>query len=287
MKTLSIALSAAILVLATPSPARADDAGDLKAAAAAFQAADYKAVLEAVEKVPADSESAPKARYLAGEARLVLGDAEKAADDFRAVLERKPKALPAQVGLGRALTALGKTDEAQKALDAAVALDPKDASAKRAVGELRIKTGDLDGALKALDEAAKAAPNDPQTARAQVEARLRKDQGKEAQAIAERLAKALPKHPMGPFLRALALEKEGKDDEAIKAYEAAIALDDKFLDAHKNLAILCHTRNPTYQDRVRTEKAMKHYERYFELGGADPALRETYDQMVSFFKSQK
>ncbi|MCI0587577.1 MAG: tetratricopeptide repeat protein, partial [Planctomycetes bacterium] len=74
---------------------------------------------------------------------------------------------------------------------------------------------------------------------------------------------------MGPFLRGLALDRLGKGREAIEAYEAALARDPKFLDAHKNLAILCHTRNPTYQDRARTEKAMAHYERYFALGGAD------------------
>jgi tetratricopeptide (TPR) repeat protein len=89
---------------------------------------------------------------------------------------------------------------------------------------------------------------------------------------------------MGPFLKAIALEKEGKDDDAIQAYEAALERDDKFLDAHKNLAILCHTRNPTYADRERTEKAMAHYARYFELGGSDAKLKQMYDTMKAFFE---
>jgi tetratricopeptide (TPR) repeat protein len=67
-----------------------------------------------------------------------------------------------------------------------------------------------------------------------------------------------------------------KDEDAIDAYEKAIALDDAFLDAHKNLAILCTARNPMYSNKARTEKAFKHYARYFELGGNDPELEQVY-----------
>jgi hypothetical protein len=66
------------------------------------------------------------------------------------------------------------------------------------------------------------------------------------------------------------------------AYEKAISLDDAFLDAHKNLAILCLTDNPTYQDRERTAKAMKHFQRYFDLGGKDPTLEQSYRQIKGF-----
>jgi len=280
----SLALAAALaLVAVAPRAARADAGADLQAAVAAFQAGDYKKVLASSEAISAEAAEAAKARYLAGEAYLVLGDPSKAEEAFRFVLSKKPAAQPAKVGLGRALTAQGSFDEADKALKEAVAADPKDAAAKRALGELLIVRNDLPAADKVLEEAWKAAPGDVFTARAMVEARMKADEGDKALVIAQRVIKADAKHPMGPILQGLALEKMKKDDEAIKAYEKAIALDDKFLDAHKNLAILCHTRNPTYADRERTAKAMKHYARYFELGGADESLKQMYDQLKGFF----
>ena len=66
------------------------------------------------------------------------------------------------------------------------------------------------------------------------------------------------------------------------ALEKALALDASFLDAHKNLAILCHTRNPLYTDEVRTKKALEHYAKYFELGGQDKELESSYAQFKAF-----
>ena len=94
--------------------------------------------------------------------------------------------------------------------------------------------------------------------------------------MAETLVKLMPKHPMGYFLRGVALDRGGKADDAIAAYEAAIARDGTFIDAHKNLAILCTTQNPMYSNKERTQKALKHYERYFELGGEDEELQQIY-----------
>jgi predicted Zn-dependent protease len=286
VKTLALASALAFgLSFAAPRPAAADTAGDLQAAVAAFQAGDYKKVVETSQAIADDAPEAPKVRYLAGEADLVLGDAAKAEEAFRFVLAKKPAAQPAKVGLGRALTAEGSFDDAEKTLKEAAAADAKDAAAKRALGELWLKKGDLAAADKVLDEAWKAAPGDVFTARTMVEVRMRADEPEKALQIAQRVVKADAKQPMGPFLQALALEKLKKDDDAIKAYEKAIALDDKFLDAHKNLAILCHTKNPTYADKERTAKAMKHYARYFELGGVDETLKQTYEQMKSFFEA--
>jgi tetratricopeptide (TPR) repeat protein len=81
--------------------------------------------------------------------------------------------------------------------------------------------------------------------------------------VAGELSKSQPKHPLGPFLEGIAFERDGKDRKAIAAYEEALKRDANFLDAHKNLAILCHTQNPMYTDEARTKKALEHYERYF------------------------
>ena len=283
----------AIVVVLFAGPLHADTTEDpLAAALQAFTAGEYEKVVELTGAIAADNALAPRARYLQGEAQLLLGEDEAAEASFREVLKSRPKAVPALVGLGRALAAQEKREEAVTQLEAALAIDKKDAGALRALGEIRLAEHDAHRkALKTLKAARKAAPKDPQTARALVEAYLRdpkdKKADKKAEAVARKQIKALPKHPMGHFLRGLALEHRKQDDDAIEAYEKALALDDRFLDAHKNLAILCITDNPTYQDKERTEKAMKHFARYFELGGKDPKLEQSYRQIKGFLDSRR
>lgn len=277
-----------LAVAALPRPAVADEkAVGLAALSSAFTAAEYRKVVDLAAAFPAEHADAPKAHYLAGEARLVLGEPAEAEGEFRAVLAKKPKAQPALVGLGRSLSALAKHEEAVTTLRSAAAADAKDTAALRALGEALLLAGKAEEGTRTLEQAAKAAPNDPQTVRALVEARLRAADFPGAQALGEKLAKALPKHPMGDFLTALALDRQGKAADAIAAYERALAKDDRFLDAHKDLAILCHVQSNTYQDAARVKKAFEHYERYFALGGADERLKQMYATLQSFFDAAK
>ena len=59
---------------------------------------------------------------------------------------------------------------------------------------------------------------------------------------------------------------------------------ERFIDAHKNLAILCIAQNPLYKDKVRTDKALRHFKRYFELGGNDEQVRRIYGTLLQFLK---
>ncbi len=255
---------------------------ELSSAVDAFKKGDYKAAIECAEMVDAQSPDHAKALYLVGETQLLLGDAAAAEVCFRALLGERAQSLPARTGLGRALTALGKLDDAEKELRCAVAADAKDAQARRALGEALTAAKKLVAAKTELAEAAKLAPGDAWIARSQVELALLSDEAKDAARIAKALCKAQPKHPLGPFLSGVVLEKQGEDDEAIEAYEKALALDETFLDAHKNLAILCHTMSATYSNTARVRKSLEHYERYFALGGKDPELKQTYEQVKSF-----
>ena len=286
MKPLAILVGALLLVGAT-SVAADGVKVELKTVAAAFDAAEHRKVVELAETFPAEHPDASKVLYLVGESRLVLGEPAEAEVAFRAVMAKKAQAVPALVGLGRALSAQAKHEEAEKTLRSAVALDAKDVPAQRALGEALLLAGKTEEGTKVLEAAWKAAPNDPFTARVLAEARLRADDAKGAQTIGEKLAKAAPKHPMGDFLTGLALDKQDKDDDAIAAYERAIAKDERFLDAHKNLAILCHVKSNTYSDQVRVKKAFAHYEKYFALGGADARLKQMYDTMKAYFEQQK
>ena len=276
-------LAASALLLAAP-PVLAGDA--VETALALFQSGEYAKAAEAAEKVPAEDPLHARARYLAGESRLAMGQAEEAEAHFRAALDRNPASVPVQTGIGRCLLARGKKDEALKVLEKAAKADAKDAAARRSLGECLAALGKREEAKKELEQAQKLDPKDPLSARALAEFHLKQGDAEAAGRAAEVHAKADPKSAMGPFLRGLALDRLGKGKEAIEAYESAIAKDPKFLDAHKNLAILCITDNPVYSNRERTKKAFDHFAKYFELGGRDEELRRTYETIKGFLEGQ-
>lgn len=292
MPTIARIFAIALLLSLAASIARADTTEDPLAPAVAALRSGAFAKAAKLARALAENENeklAPRAHYVAGEAQLLLGAHAEAEASFTAVLRTRPKAVPALVGLGRALAAQGKLDEAQTRLESALAIDKKDAAALRGLGELALRREEAwKDAVRTLKKARKAAPKSPEAARALVDAHLRdpkpKRGAKQALKVAKAQAKAAPKHPTGYFLQGLAYERLKKDDEAIAAYERALALDERFLDAHKNLAILCITDNPTYQDRERTAKAMKHFERYFALGGKDAALERPYRQVKAYLE---
>jgi len=254
----------------------------LEEATKAFQSGEYAKVLELAAVPGAKPDDAPRLAYLAGEAQLALGAPSEAEKSFRGVLAVRPKAVPAQVGLGRALTALARFDEAEPILVGALAAEPKDVGALVAHGLLLSLTGKPDEAKQALARAWALDPKGALTARGYVEVLLRADDVPGAAAIAEAFMTARPAHPLGPFLFAWTLETDGEDAQAIEQYRSALERDPNFVDAHKNLAILCHTLSNTYKVKERVLLAYEHYERYFALGGKDPELERMYKDLLSF-----
>ena len=279
MKTKLILLAIALATTAGVASA----GGSLDGAIAAFEKADYRAAIDLATKAEAEDDAlAPRARYLAGECHLALGEAEAAEKAFRRVVELRPEAVPAWSGIARALLRQKKTKEAREAATRAVELDAKDAEAQRTLGEAYLAEKNEAAAKKPLEAAYKLDRKDPRTVRALFEYHFRGDRIDKAAAIAQKLSKDVAQHPMGWFLRGVAADRAGDDDEAIAHYEKAIALDDTFIDAHKNLAILCTAKNPLYRNKERTDKALAHYERYFALGGEDPELERVYKTIKSF-----
>jgi tetratricopeptide (TPR) repeat protein len=252
-----------------------------------FAAGDFKGALAAAEEVPADDGGYVKARYLAGEIHLMLGDPEAAEKAFRDALEKKPGAEPLLTGLGRALLERDQAAEAVKALEQAAKAAPESARALCFLGIARMRTTDGRKGRKEIEKAAQLGKDDPEVARASVIAYLKDEDLDNAGKAARRFAKAQPKSPMGPFLVAVVQEREKSYDDAIASYEAALKLDDNFIDAHKNLAILCIAQNPVYTNKERTEKAMKHFDRYFTLGGKDAQVKQIWDTLQQFIKSER
>ena len=273
-------LTVAALGLAAGS-ALAADPSPVDQAVEHFKAGRFDEALEATEKVAREDALRPRAAYLAGEVSLARGDALGAQGYFQEAADKKPVA-PVLASLGRAYLLQGKGAEAVEPLTKAVALDAKTARYRAWLGLAQLASGHADLARKDVAAALKAAPTDPDVVKAAVEERLAAQDADGASKAVAAFAKAAKDHPLGPFLEAVVLDRAGKTDDAIAAYERALKLDDAFLDAHKNLAILCHTRNPLYTDEVRTKKALEHYAKYFELGGQDKELESSYAQFKAF-----
>lgn len=266
------------LTLAASSAPAAQSA--LERAVADFQAGRFAAVVEARERLPEEARERARLLYLVGEALLALDRFEDAERAFEGALAARPRAVPALVGRGRALTGLGRLDDAATALAAALEIEPGDLGARVASGELLLARGDLEGARVRLAEARAAAPDDALVARAWFEVLLRSGARAEAAELAETLIERRPEHPLGDFLLALVMEQEGDDRSAQAQYQRALELDPTFIDAHKNLAILCHTLNANFADKERVRLAFEHYAAYFELGGGDAYLRGLYDELL-------
>lgn len=295
MTRIAPAFLASALLAFAPTARAGDDAPatgavtektPLEAAIAAFEAGHFVAAVEKAESVGAEDATWPKARYLVGEIELVLGDPAAAEAAFHDVLTKRPTSAPALTGLGRARIALGREAEAVDPLEKAVLADAKSARARAYLGVARIKTGKAKQGLDDIAAAAKLDPLDAEVARTGVEERIAANDLAGAGKVAAAYAKARKGHPTGYFLQALVEDRSKKADEAIALYEKAIAADPSYLDAHKDLAILCVTQNPLYQDAVRTKKAMEHFQAYVDLGGKDEKLKELYGTMKSFLDGQ-
>ena len=259
-------------------------AGAIDDAKEKFAAGDFPGALSVADGVPEDDADYAKARYLAGEIGLLLGDPEAAEKAFRAALGKKPGAEPLLTGLGRALLERDQVAEAVKVLDQAAKAAPESGRALCFLGIARMRESEGRKGRKEIEKGAQLAKDDPEVARASVVAYLGDQDTDDALRAAQRFSKAQPKSPMGPFLVALVQEREKKYDDAIASYEAAAKLDDTFLDAHKNLAILCIAQNPLYTNQERTEKAMKHFERYFALGGRDAQVKQIWETLQQFIQ---
>jgi predicted Zn-dependent protease len=271
----------ALALLALSAPALAGTT-PLERAVEAFQAGKYAAVVEAAPSVQPDSPDYAKLCYLVGEAQLLLQRPADARASFEKVVALRPKSVPALVGLGRAQIRAGDLVPGAETLKQALALEPKDLQARVALGELQLRRGEIPVARNTLAEAHASSPDDVMAAQLYCESLLRAEDPAAAAEMAEAYLKRRPEHPLGYFLLAVVMERDGADEEAIAQYKQALSRDETFLDAHKNLAILCHTLSKNYSIRERSLLAYEHYKLYFELGGGDETLRALYDELLKY-----
>ncbi len=147
----------------------------------------------------------------------------EAALQYQAVLDSRPDHLPALAGLARVLMDDPRHQEQAAALWGRVLrLDPGDLQARFNLALVRLMLG----------------------------------QATEAQHLAEQVLAASPRDPAALNLRGLALKAQGRYQEAVQAYQAAIEADPRYAQAYYNLGALYAGK---LKDKPRAYMAFKRF----------------------------
>ncbi|MBD3367355.1 MAG: tetratricopeptide repeat protein [Candidatus Eisenbacteria bacterium] len=138
--------------------------------------------------------------------------------------------------------------------------------------EALVQVGRIQDALARLEEAAEAAPNSGEPLRRMASIKHGMGLVEEATQLVERALRVDPATPHAHFLLGVLLNEQMEHDRAVVAYEAEIRLNEDFAPPHLNLGL-------TYQYHLgNPNKALYHYRRYLELGGA---RRAEVEQLIS------
>jgi tetratricopeptide (TPR) repeat protein len=140
--------------------------------------------------------------------------------------------------LGFCLEASGRPDQALPHFERAAALKPEEANAWVNVARVRAALGRFEKAAQALQQARRLKPVD-----------------RELDALAYRIAQGLitlraPEEAVARHERGVELAGEGRNEEAMREFEAALARAPTFADCHHNLGLLARRR----EDFARAER---------------------------------
>ena len=187
------------------------------------------------------------------EAKKVLTEARK----------RDPDLLAAQLQLGIVEEEEADWVAAERAYRAVIKEDPDHVEAHRMLSGVLFSLGKLGAA----DEEAKwirgRYPKDPQPWFTSGRVALRSEKFEDALAAFGKACELDPAYALGHLGRGWVLEEQGKDEDAKKAYEAAVAADPKLPLPHRDLAELLDLMDDK-------NGALDHFRKYLELGGDDP-----------------
>ncbi len=154
--------------------------------------------------------------------------------------------------LAYALSRGAAPQQAAEQFDRAVALRPKDAGLLRDAGAVHLRAGLLESALAHYRAAYRQSNNDISLLGNIVDVLLRMQRGSEALTLVDGTLALAPGAAALHYVRGVVLGALGRQQEERQAYENAIKLDPKLLDAHTNLGVLA-------RDQHRFEDALRHF----------------------------
>ena len=219
-------------------PARAADALDLVAKAAAFyRSRRYDQAIAALDQALVHDGSFVEARIQRGVVQSAKGEREAAWASLEAVRAERPDHPLLAAKLGAVLAELEREDEAQRLLDSAIARDPGDIDALVERSRLSRQMNRLAEALDFADRALALSPAYPPALTARGGALMPLGRAKEAMTVLQAAIERDPDQRDAHRLLGNIMRSERKPAEAIEYYRRALAVDSNDEVATANCAL--------------------------------------------------
>ncbi|HET8541646.1 MAG TPA: tetratricopeptide repeat protein [Anaeromyxobacter sp.] len=171
------------------------------------------------------NEDRARALVALGAAYLAAGRRADAAAAFDRAVLFAPARAEVRLGVARAWLSSDAAEDVQRAvavLARATEMAPDVPPVWATLGRARERAGDLPGAAEAYDRALRLDPSYRYARRRMIRLSLQTRDVTRARREAERLVADAPQVPEHHFLAALAADRDGRDDEARRAYRKAI-----------------------------------------------------------------
>ncbi len=222
-------------------------------------------LLAAASQVGSNEERA-RAFVALGAAHLAGGQRADAEGAFDRAIQFAPARAEIRLAIARAWLASddrGDLDRAAQVLLRAAEMAPDVPQVHAALGRVREKRGDLPAAAEAYDRALRLDPGYRYARRRMLRLALQTRDFSRARHDGERLVADAPEVPEHHFLAALVADREGRDDEARRAYRKAIDVaKGDYPEAYLNLGNLEKGAGNRPAARAAYEKAIALRPRY-------------------------
>ncbi|QVQ27070.1 tetratricopeptide repeat protein [Achromobacter deleyi] len=156
------------------------------------------------------------------------------------------------------LSRLNQLDAAADCFDQAVRLEPDDVALLSEAGKVNLRAGRLEAALGHFRAARRRAPQDAAMLGRVINVMLKLQHADQAIALVDEVLAKAPRSAPLHYMRGVALGAMGRRGDERLAYETALKLDPRLVDAHTNLGVLA-------RDEHRFEDALRHFKQALSI----------------------
>jgi tetratricopeptide (TPR) repeat protein len=194
------------------------------------------------------------------------GDFPTAVDLLTPAASAHPEDADLAAALAYGLSRVGSLTLAAEQFERAIALRPKDTALLRDAGAVHLRNGHLDTALERFRAAHRLSYNDLSLLGNIIDVLLRLQRGSEALALVDGTLALAPRAAALHYMQGVVLGGLGRQQEERLAYENAIKLNPRLVDAHTNLGVLA-------RDQLRFDDALRHFKHALAIDPEHPGAR--------------
>ncbi|HVF64214.1 MAG TPA: tetratricopeptide repeat protein [Casimicrobiaceae bacterium] len=184
------------------------------------------------------------------------------------------------------LAEAGDQETARRHLEAAIEASPSFVDARVSAARLSRRRGDIEGGLALIDAGLAQRSGSEPLWRARGELELARNDGAAAEAAFVNALRLKPTDAVAHYNLGVALQKQGRSNDAARAYQRALAFDADLVDAHFNLAVLFqeagHVDAAVSAFRAVLDRDPRHVASYKSLGEALLAAARIDEWLANF-----